>query len=72
MGNKYSPAHYQSGKIEVWDFIADQGLDYFSGNVIKYICRAGKKPGELAIDDLLKALSYINKLIHLQKKEVEN
>ena len=25
--NKFSPSHYQRGKIEVWDFIADQELD---------------------------------------------
>ena len=32
--NKFSPSHYQRGKIEVWDFIADQELDYFTGNVV--------------------------------------
>ena len=41
--SKFSPPHYQRGKIEVWDFIADQELDYFTGNVIKYLCRAGHK-----------------------------
>ena len=25
--SKFSPPHYQRGKIEVWDFIADQELD---------------------------------------------
>ena len=38
--SKFSPPHYQRGKIEVWDFIADQELDYFTGNVIKYLCRS--------------------------------
>ena len=45
--NKISPSHYQRGKIQVWDFIADQNLDYFSGIVIKYVCRAGHKDDEL-------------------------
>ena len=27
------PAHYQRGTIQVWDFIADQRLDFFAGNV---------------------------------------
>ena len=27
------PAHYQRGDIQVWDFIADQNLDFFSGNM---------------------------------------
>ena len=66
--SKYSPAHYQSGVIEVWDFIADQKLDYFTGNVVKYICRAGKKPHEEEIDDLLKAKAYIDKRIQLVSK----
>ena len=32
--NKFSPSHYQRGKIQVWDFIADQELDFFTGNII--------------------------------------
>jgi hypothetical protein len=67
--SKYSPSHYQTGVIEVWDFIADQGLDFFLGNVIKYVCRAGKKPYEEEIDDLLKAKAYIDKRIELVSKE---
>ena len=54
---------YQRGKIEVWDFISDQDLDYFSGNVIKYVCRAGHKDDELT--DLKKAKAYIDKKIQL-------
>lgn len=66
--SKYSPEHYQRGVIEVWDFIADQQLDYFLGNVVKYVCRAGHKPHEEEIDDLLKAKVYIEKKIHLVSK----
>ena len=44
--NKFSPKHYQRGKIQVWDFIADQNLDFFLGNVVKYVCRAGHKDQE--------------------------
>ena len=61
--NKISPKHYQRGKIEVWDFISAQDLDYFSGNVIKYVCRAGHKDDELT--DLKKAKAYIDKKIQL-------
>ena len=63
--NKFSPSHYQRGKIEVWDFIADQELDYFTGNVIKYLCRAGHKDCETELDDLQKAKVYIDKKIAL-------
>lgn len=55
------PPHYTSGKIEVWDFIADQGLDFFCGNVVKYICRAGRKGDKL--EDLRKARAYVDKAI---------
>lgn len=37
------PSHYNRGKIEVIDFIEDQGLSFHLGNVIKYITRAGSK-----------------------------
>mgnify|MGYP003678844784 CR=1 FL=1 len=60
---KYSPDHYQKGSIEVWDFIADQQMDYFLGNVVKYVSRAGSKEGESRMDDLCKAAHYIRKAI---------
>jgi len=62
---KYSPAHYKRGSYQIWDFIGDQKLDYFIGNVIKYICRAGHKDYESELDDLLKAKAYIEKKIAL-------
>jgi len=61
MNSKHSPDHYQLGKIEVWDFIVDQDMGYLLGNVIKYVCRAGAKPGESREDDLLKAIAYLNR-----------
>lgn len=66
--SKYDPQHYQRGKIQVWDFIADQGLDFLLGNVIKYVCRAGHKDHESELDDLLKAKVYIEKKIALVSK----
>ena len=59
--NKFSPKHYQR-KIQVWDFIADQNLDFFLGNVVKYVCRAGHKDQEGELDDLLKAKLIIKKI----------
>ena len=50
-----APSHYTRGKIEVMDFIQDQGLDFPLGSAIKYICRAGHKPGESFEDDIRKA-----------------
>lgn len=56
------PKHYNMGKIEVSDFIADQKLDFFEGNCIKYICRHKYKNG---LEDLKKANWYLTKLIKL-------
>ena len=61
--SKQNPDHYQLGKFQVWDFIVDQDMDYLTGNIVKYISRAGTKPGESKMDDLLKAQAYLNKLI---------
>lgn len=55
------PAHYNKGKIEVWDFIADQALGFLEGNVVKYICRYRYKGA--AMNDLLKAKAYLDRLI---------
>lgn len=56
------PPHYNRGKIEVIDFIDDQGLDFYRGNVVKYICREGKL-GVSVVDDLKKARWYLDRLI---------
>ena len=61
----HSPRHYTRGTIEVWDFIRDQGLNYFRGNAIKYICRAGFKSPDTKVDDLKKAIHYLeNELLY--------
>ena len=59
-----SPPHYTRGQIEVWDFIADQKLDYFTGNIVKYLLRAGYKGSKM--EDLQKARAYLNKLIQME------
>lgn len=59
------PAHYTSGKIEVIDYIEDQNFPYHLGNAIKYISRAGKKDPEKTVEDLQKAVWYINRYIDL-------
>lgn len=54
------PSHYTDTKIEVIDFIVDKKLDFCLGNAIKYIVRAGKKDPTKTIEDLRKAIQYIN------------
>lgn len=59
------PLHYTYGRIECWDAIAAWGLDFFAGNVVKYVVRAQHKGAEL--EDLAKAQAYLKKLIALRQ-----
>lgn len=61
------PAHYNDGKIEVIDYIEDKGLGFHLGNAVKYISRAGKKDQAKAIEDLEKAVWYIQRYIEKQR-----
>ena len=63
------PSHYTSGKIEVIDFIEDQKFNYHRGNAIKYICRAGKKDKSKEVEDLEKAIWYLQREIKRLNKE---
>lgn len=61
--NVNHPSHYTDGNIEVLDFIEDKKLNFHRGNAVKYICRAGKKSKETEIEDLQKAVFYLNREI---------
>lgn len=64
------PSHYTDGKIEVINFIEDKGLNFHRGNAVKYIARAGKKDPNREIEDLQKAVWYLNREIKsLQEQE---
>ena len=54
-----TPTHYQ-GTTQPIDLINAQNLNFNLGNVVKYVCRAGKKQGESNLKDLEKAKDYIN------------
>lgn len=61
----YYKGNSSDGKsIEVFD-VVDQfvGGDFYLGNVLKYVCRAGKKSKETKKQDLEKALHYIKEAI---------
>ena len=66
------PTYYTKGEIEVWDFIKDKNLNYDRGCAIKYICRAGLKDENKTIEDLKKAINYLNHEIEHLEKEKEN
>ena len=65
------PSHYTDGKIEVIEFIEDKTLNYHKGDAIKYICRAGKKDPQKEIEDLQKAIWYINREIRNIKRRIK-
>ena len=54
------PEHYTQG-IEMWDYSYSQGLDFFEGNIIKYVTRWRHKNG---IEDIYKAKQYLDRLIY--------
>lgn len=61
MEDKFTkPNYYVSGRnFEPKDVIMYANCDFFIGNVIKYISRAGRKPGSSFIDDISKAAVYV-------------
>ena len=60
-----SPSHYTDGKIEVIEYIEDKKFCMHLGNAIKYISRAVKKDPSKKVEDLKKAIWYINRKIML-------
>lgn len=65
------PSYYTDGKIEVIDYIEDKKLNFNLGNAIKYISRAGKKDKTKEVEDLEKAVFYINREINRLEKTKE-
>ena len=49
MKDKINPPYYIGTKIQVSDFIHEFKLDYFQGNIVKYVVRHKSKGG---IEDL--------------------
>lgn len=63
--------HYKKfGTLQPWDVIAHFGLGYFDGNAVKYLLRwrvkHRKEKGR--IDDLKKAIHYLEKLLEEVEK----
>ncbi len=51
--------------IEAWE------LNFSLGSALKYICRAGKKEGVDEIEDLKKAVWYVQREIELRQSKLE-
>lgn len=58
--------HYKApGKVEHWDIVAQHNLDYFQGQITKYVMRWKKKNG---VQDLEKARHFLDKYIELAQQ----
>ena len=66
--DKLNPDYYREG-IETIDYIEAKGFNYHLGNAIKYISRAGKKDNK--VDDLRKAIWYIEREIDKTEKDID-
>jgi len=56
-----SPKHYTRGKIETIDYIEDKSFGFHLGNAVKYISRAGYKDDVSAVEDIRKAIYYLER-----------
>lgn len=64
-----TPEHYNSTKISTFDVVKDWNLNFFLGNVVKYIQRAGKKERNSELQDLKKARKYLDAMIETLERE---
>jgi hypothetical protein len=62
------PAHYQAEGMDPWQIWEAFDLDPWSAALVKYVCRAGRKPGEPRLKDLLKARDYLAYLIEREER----
>lgn len=70
--NPIRPKHYTDlGKFSAVHIIPIWGLGFEVGTALQYIQRAGLKPNEPEIQDLKKAVWYLNRRIHLLDPENE-
>ena len=59
-------SHYTGGSIQPIEYIHANKLDFFEGNVVKYVTRHKSKGGA---EDIRKAIHYLEMLLELNYKE---
>lgn len=58
--------HYaKHGALQHWDIVAHFHLDYFQGQILRYVIRWQDKGG---VEDLRKAAHFLEKYIELQER----
>lgn len=61
--------HHYRTPIQHWDFVAANDLDYFQGQITRYVARWKRKNG---IVDLYKARHVLQKYIELTEQELSD
>ncbi len=62
-----NPQHYHGDYV--MRVIEDFQLDFLKGTIVKYLLRAGGKPGDSELQDLKKAKWYLERKINNLEKE---
>lgn len=63
---QYGGKHYKQFVIQPWDYIAKNEIPFLEGSAIKYISRWRDKGG---IEDLKKAIHFLEKVIELEQEK---
>lgn len=58
--------HYKKLDIQPVEYIHANGLDFFQGNVVKYVTRHKEKKGA---EDIRKAIHYLQMILEMQYGE---
>lgn len=66
--DKINPSHYKGKTIQPIDLIDSMDLDFYQGNIIKYVSRYKNKNG---LEDLKKAKWYLDRLVKIVQKDGE-
>lgn len=67
MSKQVGGGHYVRCSLQPWEVIERNELDFWEGNVVKYVLRYKHKDG---LQDLLKAKHYLEYLINREEKNV--
>ena len=59
--------HYVKHKIQPWDVIDEYNLNYYEGNILKYLLRTKSS----RIEDLQKLIHYAEKELDNVRKELD-
>lgn len=60
-------SHYQEAGIQPWEIIDAYELDFYRGNALKYLLRAGRKANTPVLDDLRKCAHYLERIIEIEE-----